>query len=230
MGLIEQPSEGEGTLIAFYQRMAEEIGDVGKEVLNHVAQALLERGWVPSVSALIEQLSEVRAEDQIRETIKDLSHRRLLGIDEEKNKVTSFLGSVSTSRTDHHIRLESGIDLYMLGGMELLVAGPMLGSNLTATTRCAQSGQTITLTIADDTIQDTEPSGIAGFQLNWDGKSDLTQVYTDSPLFFDDANLDAWLSAHPELDGLPMSGDLLLFVGMGMATESGNARYSLIGL
>ena len=230
MSLVEETPQGEGTLIAFYQRMAAEIDDAGREALNHIAQALLERGWVPSGSAIREQLAEIRSEEQVQNTLDDLCTRRLLEIDPETDKVMSFLGSVSLTRTDHHVRLESGIDLYMRGGMELLAAAPMLGASLTATTKCAQSGQSIVLTLSDDTITDTEPAGIAGFQMSWDGKGPLDAVYTNSPLFYDDANLDAWLSAHPELEGLPMSGDLLLFVGMGMSVESGNARFKLIGL
>ena len=230
MSLIEHPAEGEGTLISFYSQMASELNDGGREVLNHIAQALIERGWLPSVEALIDQLSEIRKEEQTREIFNDLVNRRLITLDESGEKVLTFLGSISTQTTPHHARLDSGSDLYFLGGLELLAAGPLFGLKVEATTVCAQTGEAISLTIEDDAIAAASPIGLAGFQASWDGKGALEEVYRNSGLFVNDEALDAWVSEHADTDGLPLSGDLLLFIGMGMALETGNARYQMIGL
>jgi hypothetical protein len=230
MSLIEHPAEGEGTLISFYSTMAQEVGTGGREVLNHIAQALLERGWLPTVDALIEQLSEIRKEEQTRAILDDLIHRRLVTLDDSGTKVCTFLGSISVDKTPHHARLDSGTDLYFLGAIELLAAGPLFGVKIDATTVCAQTGKPITLSLEDDVISAASPSGLAGFQASWDGKASLETVYEHSNLFVDDEALDAWVSEHEAVDGLPLSGDLLLFIGMGMAQETGNARYKMIGL
>lgn len=230
MSLVEHPAEGDGTLISFFATMADEVGDGGREMLNHIAQALMERGWLPGVDALIEQLSEVRKESQTRAFLDDLVRRRLITLDETATKVVTFLGSVSVTRTPHKVRFEEGSEIYFLGGLDLLVAGPLFGSTVVATTCCPHSGEEIQLELSPDAISRTSPHGIAGFQVAWDGKSDLGEVFRQSHLFIDDAALDAWTAAHPDVEGLPLSADLLLFVGMGMAAESGNARYKLIGM
>ena len=78
MSLVEETPQGEGTLIAFYQRMAAEIDDAGREALNHIAQALLERGWVPSGSAIREQLAEIqRAHPEWGELNRHVEQRRV---------------------------------------------------------------------------------------------------------------------------------------------------------
>ena len=230
MSLIEHPAEGEGTLISFYGKMASEIGGGGREILNHIAQALIERGWLPAVDALVEQLSEIRKEEQTRALLDDLIHRRMVTLDESGTRVVTFLGSIATQKTPHLVRLESGSELYFLGGLELLSAGPLLGMKLEATTQCAGTGEPIHLTIEDEVISHASPSGIAGFQASWDGKSSLESVYACSHLLVSDEALDAWVSENPAVDGLPLAGDLLLFVGMGMALETGNSRYKMIGL
>jgi len=226
----EQPASGEGTLIAFFERMAEEIDDLGREILNHIAQALLERGWVPTLDATVEQLAEIRSKEAVQAGVAELERRRLLTLNESRDRIATILGSVSLERTAHMVSFDSGIDMYMVGGMELLASAPLFGMPVKARTVCPVTSKTIALEIGDDGIREAEPAGIAGFQCSWDGQSDLGDVFRQSHLFFDDDSLDKWVSEHSDIDGLPLSGDLLLFVGMGMTQESANARYRLIGL
>ncbi len=81
-----------------------------------------------------------------------------------------------------------------------------------------------------EAIVDISPSGVAGFQANWDGESPIGDVGQDSPLFCSDPCLSQWTERHPEIEGLPMSGDLLLHLGAMMGTESGGARFSMFGI
>jgi hypothetical protein len=162
--------------------------------------------------------------------LDDLVHKRLLSFDESGEKIVTFLGSISTVRTPHQAKLDSGSDLFFLGGMELLAAAPLFGMKVKATTQCPQTGDVIELVLENEGITHASPTGIAGFQATWDGEAPLADVYSQSNLFSSDEALDAWTSEHADVDGLPMAADLLLFIGMGMAVETGNARYKLIGM
>ncbi len=225
---ITFPPQGETTLIAFYQRMAAEVGELGCDILNHLARSLIERGWLPTVSSTVEQLTDMADEAKVRAALDDLQARRLLTLSDDGARIAGLLGTLSVGRTRHRAHLSTGVDVFTFGGMDLLSVEPMLTKAVDAFTQCGQCDRELTLKIAGETIQDTEPAELAGFQASWDGQSPLSDVSEASPLFCSDACLEQWQAGHPEVEGLPLSADLLLFVGMSMATESGHARYELI--
>lgn len=225
-----QPAQGEMTLIQFYKRAADEIGGDAKEVLNFLVRGLIERGWLPAVDGLVTQLSDEFSEARIRSGLATLERYRLVTRDLSGKRFTSILGSVSVQRTAHRAHLEGGVDVFVTGGMELLAVNPALTKGVDGFTTCGQCGAEVHVTVSGEAVTETKPAGIAGFQANWDGQSELAEVYERSPLFCSDGCLEAWTAAHPDVDGLPMSGDLLLFVGMGMQQESGSARFRALDL
>ncbi len=228
--LETQPAQGEMTLIRFYQRAAEELGGDAKEVLNYLVRALIERGWLPAVDALVSQLSDELSEARVRSGLATLERFRLVTRDLAGARFTGLLGSVSLARTPHRAHLEGGVDVFVTGGLELLAMNPALTKGVDGFTPCGQCGADIEVTVEGEAVTGTKPAGIAGFQASWDGQSPLHEVYERSPLFCSDACLEAWTAAHADVDGLPMSSDLLLFVGMGMQQESGHARFRCLDL
>jgi hypothetical protein len=229
--LYTEEPKGEGTLLAFYQRMARELDEASRDILNHLVRSLIERGWLPSVQHLLEQMADHGTNpDKAKRALGNLGLRRLLQVDPQGQRITGLLTTLSMARTEHRGHLKSGVDVYTHGGVDLLALGPMLATQVECFTRCGQCRADLKLRVEGEQIAGASPSGIAGFQANWDGHSPIHSAVTEqSPLFCSDTCLETWTSTHAAVDGLPLSGDLLLFVGMGMAQETGHARFQMFG-
>lgn len=229
--LLTAEPQGEATLLAFYRLAAGRLGPVERTVLNSLARPLVERGWLPPLRSLLELLEHEAPQAELRKAVARLVHLRLIELDTGWTALVGLLGSISLAPTEHRAHLSSGVDVYTSGGMDLLAVNPMLTKDVDAFTACGQCSAPITLRVAGETITEASPSGIAGFQANWDGRSSIpSSVGARSPLFCSDRCLATWQEAHPEVEGLPMAADLLLFVGMGMAVELGNARFEMVRL
>ena len=227
--LIEFAAKGEGALIAFFEQMAVEIGDAHHEILNELARALTERGWVQPIDAVVKKLADHLGDEKVNGALAELERRRLVQLDRGENRFVGILGCVSVARTGHRAHLSSGVDVFTFGGFDQLTLNHTLLKDLDVFTTCANSGQEIHLKIAGDQIVDSNISGIAGFIATWDGKQALEEVAANSNLFASDADLEAWQEKHPEVDGMGLPADLFLWVGMSAALELGGARFKLIG-
>jgi hypothetical protein len=229
--LITASPAGEMTLIGFYKQMANELDADSRLVLNHLMRGLAERGWLPSVSDLISGLDD-RGEcvHAARSAITDLTHRRLLELSDDGARITGIMGAISVPRTAHRGHLESSVDVHTFGGVDLLSLNTILVQSVEANTLCGQCEAAIAFRMEDEVIVAISPNGAAGFQASWDGVAPLAEVSQSSPLFCSDTCLSTWTDAHPDVDGLPMSGDLLLHIGAMMAAESGNARFAMFGI
>lgn len=227
--LIEFAAKGEGALIAFFEQMAVEIGDAHHEILNELARALTERGWVQPIDAVVKKLADHLGDEKVNGALAELERRRLVQLDRGENRFVGILGCVSVARTGHRAHLSSGVDVFTFGGFDQLTLNHTLLKDLDVFTTCANSGQDIHLKIAGDQIVDSNISGIAGFIATWDGKQALEEVAANSNLFASDADLEAWQEKHPEVDGMGLPADLFLWVGMSAAQELGGARFKLIG-
>lgn len=222
------PAEGEGTLLGFYKKMAEELPEDAKDALNHCARSLIERGWLPALPQVANSLAEEISKERVKKALMELIQRRLLRLAGDGKRIEGILGTIATARTDHRGLLSAEVTLYTFGGMDLLALNPMLGKPVDIFSKCGQCQADIKMRIEDGAVVEAEPTGVAGFQANWDGTSRLQTVSENSPLFCGDDCLDKWTDEHKDVDGLPLSGDLLLFIGMGMAQECGAARFSMI--
>ena len=211
--------------------MAGELSDDSRLVLNHLMRGLAERGWLPSVADLVKGL-DARGEcvDAARAAIVDLTHRRLVDLSEDGTRFTGIMGSISVARTPHRGHLESSVDVYTVGGFDLLSLNAILARAVDAKTMCGECEASISLRMEDEAVTAISPNGVAGFQASWDGTAPLAEVSKSSPLFCSDVCLNAWVDAHQSVDGLPVAGDLLLHIGAMMAVESGNARFAMFGL
>ncbi|MCA9514905.1 MAG: hypothetical protein KC635_08185 [Myxococcales bacterium] len=227
--LIAFPDQGERTLAAFFAAMASEIGATHHEILNELARALTERGWVQAVEHVVAKLGEMSSEDAVRTALGELEARRLVYVDREAGKFTGLLGCLSVTRTEHRGHLSSGIDVFTYGGMDLLTLNATLLKSVDLFTRCPVTGQDIRLKVEDGQIVESNAHGFAGFLASWDGQAPLAEVSRRSPLFANDEAMEAWVKAHPEVPGTEIPGDLMLWVGMSQATDLGNARFRLIG-
>ncbi|PKN58481.1 MAG: hypothetical protein CVU56_05645 [Deltaproteobacteria bacterium HGW-Deltaproteobacteria-14] len=226
---IEFAAAGEGTLIAFFEQMASEVGDAHHEILNELARALTERGWVQPIDQIVKKLAEHLGEDKVNGALAELERRRLVKLARGDNRFVGILGCLSVGRTIHRAHLSTGVDVFTFGGFDQLTLNHTLLKDLDVFTTCANSGQEIHLKIAGDQIVDSNINGIAGFIANWDGKQALEEVAANSNLFASDADLEAWQEKHPEVDGMGLPADLFLWVGMSAAQELGGARFKLIG-
>ena len=226
--VLDEVPAGELTVINFFRRMASEMDPVTRETLNYMARSLIERGWLVPVEQLVEQLSEDTAEGRVRAAIDELRRCRLVEMDPKNQRFTGFLGIESVARTPHRGHLQTGVNIFTHGGMDLLALNPTLLKPVDAFTMCGQCDAEITVHISDESIQSATPTGVAGFQANWDGHEPLRRVARRSPLFCSDQCLEAWTEAHSDIDGLPLSADLLLHVGMALCADSGSARFELI--
>ena len=226
---IEFAAKGEGALVAFFEQMAVEIGDAHHELLNELARALTERGWVQPIDAVVKKLADHVGDEKVNGALTDLERRRLVQLDRGENRFVGILGCVSVARTGHRAHLSSGVDVFTFGGFDQLTLNHTLLKDLDVFTTCANSGQDIHLKIVGDQIVDSNISGIAGFIATWDGKQALEEVAANSNLFASDADLEAWQEKHPEVDGMGLPADLFLWVGMSAAQELGGARFKLIG-
>jgi len=226
---ITFPSRGEQTLVAFFEQMSKEIGDGHHEILNELARALTERGWVQPVDQLQKKLGEHSTEQKVADALAELGRRRLVDYSAADNRFSGLLGCLSVTRTGHRGHLSSGVDVFTHGGFDLLTLSHTLLKDVDLFTTCAHSGAEIRLKIQGDQIVDANLSGIAGFIASWDGEAPLAEVAAHSNLFASDADLEAWQEQHPDIEGMGLPGDLFLWVGMSAAQDLGNARFKLIG-
>ena len=229
--LINVSPAGEMTLIGFFKQMAEALSADERLVLNHLMRGLSERGWLPSVSDLITGL-ETRGESvtATQAAITALVFKRLLTLDEAGEQLTAVLGTVSGSRTAHRGHLEGGVNVFTLGGFELMSLHSLLLRTVDGTSPCGQCGAPVSFTMASGAMVALAPNGAAAFQSNWDGTGALAEVCDRSPLFCSNGCMNAWSEAHADLEGLPISSELLLHVGAMFASESGSARFSMFGM
>ena len=219
------------TLIHFYKAMASEMSVDEKVVLNHLMRGLSERGWLPSVSDLMTGL-EARGEstEAARGALDALITRRLITLDESESAIACILGAITAKRTAHRGHLEGGVNVFTHGGFELLCLHTIFVRPIDGATTCPQCEAKITFRMSDGAISALSPNGAAAFQANWDGTSGLRELSEHSPLFCSNACMSTWSDARPELDGLPVSSDLLLHVGVMVAGESGASRFAMFGL
>jgi len=229
--LISFPSAGDKTLALFLAAQAKELKDTHHELLNEIARAITERGWIQPIDAIVEKLVEQDGlkKDNVVAAIGELVHRRLLSLDDSKQRFVGFLGSISFTPTDFRAHLDNGIDVYTYGGMELLAVNSTLLKPVDVFTKCPVTGHDLKLSIAKEQITESNHAGICGFMAEWDGVAPLSQVAASSPLFYDDEAMDKWLALHPDVKGTELPGDLLLWVGMEAAKQLGGLRFKLIG-
>ena len=224
------PAE-ELTLITFFKKMADTLDPAERLVLNHLMRALTERGWLPRVKDLITGL-EARGEagDAVEVALGRLIHKRLVTLDPEGQEITTLVGGLSAARTPHRAHLDSGVNLFTHGGVELLALHNLLAQPVEGSTTCGHCSHPITFRMEAGALCSLTPNGAAAYQANWDGEGPIETVYTTSNLFCSDACMSTWSEAHSELEGLPIAGDLLLHVGVMMAGESGDARFAMFGM
>jgi hypothetical protein len=219
------------TLIAFYRRMAAEIGPDSRLVLNHLMRALTERGWLPAVEEVITGLAERGESAAAAQTaIADLVYRRLVDVSADGARITGLLGAISLARTPHRGHLDNSVDVFVRGGLDLLSLNAILVRGVDGTTACGRCEAQVSFRMEEEAVVAVSPHGAAGFQATWNGSDDLADVSRNSPLFCSNTCLSTWIDEHPEVDGLPMAADLLLHIGGMMAVESGNARFALFGI
>ncbi|MGM0574599.1 MAG: organomercurial lyase [Myxococcota bacterium] len=227
--LVTVPAEGNRTLLHFWQRMAGELGEAPRHLLNVMARALAERGWIPALPSLISQLVDGGEDRQeLVSALADLVRRRLVVLDASHKRVLSLLGTLSVQRTSHRGHLENGVDLFTFGGMELLTLSAMFARPVDAFTRCGHCATEVTFRMEDEAVARVEPSGAAGFQADWDGREPIREMAQRSPVFCSDACLNTWLEHQGEPAGMPLSGILFLNVGVQVANECGQARFEMI--
>lgn len=230
----EQPlatidADGEGTLIAFYKAMAADLGEASGHVLNVLARALAERGWLMTVPALVDQEVEGgETEAHVRQAVDDLVLRRLLEVDVAGERIVGLFGCISIARTAHRGHLANGVDIFVRGGADLLALNSLFQRPVDAFTSCGQCRADVSFRMEDGAIVSIAPTGIAGFQANWDGQGPLAAASEASPMLCSDTCLAAWQEAHPDVDGLPLASDTLLFIGTMMANEAGGARFAMV--
>ena len=229
--LITFPPAGDKTLAQFLSAQAKELKDTHHELLNEIARAIGERGWIQPIDAVIAKLVEQDGlnRDKLTAAIQDLVYRRLLVLDDTKTRFAGFLGSISFLPTAYRAHLDNGIDVYTYGGMELLAVHSTLLKPVDVFTKCPVTNKELKLTIDKEQVVDTNIAGISGFMAEWDGSESLFDVAARSPLFADDAAMDKWVAQNPTFKGTELPGDLLLWVGMEAAKQLGGLRFKLIG-
>ena len=228
--LITVPSQGAHTLLRFYEQLVRELKDIHHEVLNELARAITERGWVQPLEAVVQRIVESNSSnaDKVRAAVADLVRDRMIDLDETGERFTGFLGGVAFQATPHRAHLESGVDVYTHGGMELLAVGATLLKNVDVFTRCPVTGQELQLTIVKDEIVASNIVGIAGYLAEWDGAAPLSVLAANSPLFASDEALESWESKRPGSRGTALPS-YLLPVAMQEQTKLGALRFKLIG-
>jgi len=229
--LFSVPPAGDKTFASFYAEVGRSLKDVHHELLNELARAITERGWIQPVDAIVARLEDSGgfSKDKVRAAIAELQNKRLLTLDDTSARFTGFLGAISFVPTPHRAHLATGVDVYTHGGMELLTVNSTLLKAVDVFTKCPVSGKEIRLRVDKEQIVDSNIAGISGFVAEWDGSAPLEQVAADSPLFASDDDLEQWEKANPHVRGLALPGDLLLWVGMQAAQQLGALRFKLIG-
>ncbi len=221
--------QGEKTLLAYFRKMKAEMSSLEHDLLNELARALIERGWLPPIDTVLNTLKEMMPAERVDAARAELEHRRLVQIESASGNVTGLLGTLSVARTPHRAHMDGGIDVYTHGGMDLLGVSGMLLKSVDIHTACPISGTAITMRIEDGQIVSASPNGVAGFQANWNGELPLSEVAENSPLFASDEALETWQANNPFIAGTALPADLLLWVGMSMVEPLAAARFALIG-
>lgn len=227
--LVHVTPAGERTLLDYWGRLDGELSEPARHLLNVLARSLAERGWLAAPQKVLGQLVEGGEDLQtLARAMADLLRYRLVELSPDRKAFRGFLGAISIATTPHRAHLANGVDIFCWGGLDLLGMNAALARPVDAFSRCGHCDSAITFRMEDEAVVDLSPTGLAGFQAEWDGTEPLPAVSARSPLFCGDACLNAWMDAHDEPPGMPISGDLLLLIGTGLANALGEARFALI--
>ena len=228
--LITVPSQGALTIIRFFEQMAKELKEVHYEILNELARAITERGWILPIDAVVQRIAENSSvsADKVTAGIAELARRRLVDLDETGQRFSGFLGGISFQPTPHRAHLETGVDVYTHGAMELLTVSATLLKRVDAFTRCPVTNKDIQLAIANDQITSSNLEGVAGYLAEWDGAAPLALVAANSPLLASDEALESWETKRPGARGMAFPS-FLMPVAMQEAAKLGSLRFMLIG-
>lgn len=227
--LIHVPPAGERTLLDFWKGLDGQLSDPTRLLLNVLARSLAERGWLPAPQKVLSQLVEGGENIQaLAKSMADLLRLRLVEMAPDRKSFTGFLGSISIATTAHRAHLESGVNLFCWGGLNLLGLNAALARPVDAFSSCPVCQTAITLRMEDEAVVELNPSGAAAFQAEWDGSEPIADVGARSPLFCSDVCLNAWIEAQGDPPGMPIPADLLLLIGTGLANALGEARFALI--
>lgn len=229
--LLTFPSAGDKTLVNYLAAQGAELQDAHHELLNEIARAITERGWIQPIAAIVEKVVDHSglSRAKVITALVDLVRRRLVHLNEAQTHFAGFLGSISFAPTAYRAHLDNGIDVHTYGGMELLAINSTLLRPVDVFARCPVTKKDLKLTIVNEEVVDTNIGGISGFMSEWNGSESLFAVAARSPLFADDAAMEWWVKQNPNIKGTELPGDLLLWVGMEAAKRLGALRFKLIG-
>ena len=113
--LIRVPQRGDNTLAYYLTELSDVFEDEHRELMNEIARACTERGWVQPVAAMIDKLVDAGSNrDRLSSALEDLVYRRLVDVDPSGERFTGFLGGLALFPTQHRAQLPSGISLLSL--------------------------------------------------------------------------------------------------------------------
>jgi hypothetical protein len=206
---------------------ASNVSPAGRLVLSHAAASLLNRGWLPSMSSLVEQAQAHGDHDNaaLEAGVVELERAGLLVLD--GGKVLELGGAISTKPTGWVFAPETGNEVHLVGPLAAFGVAQALGHPGVVRGRCAVGAEPLELHCDTTGVHTRAPETLAMFLPVWDGVTAPGGAVTAGMLFHSDDALSEWQAGHGDPDGLPLASFVFPFATTDLGERVGKALESL---
>lgn len=203
------------------------VSPAGRLVLSHAAASLLNRGWLPALSSLLEQAQAHGDHDaaSLEAGVAELERAGLLVLD--NGKVVELGAAFSTRPTGWIFKPEIGNEVHLVGPLAAFGVAQALGHPGVVRGRCAVGAEPLVLHCDTTGVHTRSPETLAMFLPVWDGQAAPGGAVRAGLLFSSDDALSAWQSSQGEPDGMPVASFVFPFATTDLGDRVGQALESL---
>jgi len=203
------------------------VSPAGRLVLSHAAASLLNRGWLPALSSLIEQ-AQAHGDHEpstLEASVAELERAGLLVLD--GGKIVELGAAISTRPTGWLFKPETGNEVHLVGPLAAFGVAQALGHPGVVRGRCAVGAEPLVLHCDTTGVHTRSPETLAMFLPVWDGLVAPGRAVSAGQLFYSDDALSAWQHGQGDPDGLPLASFVFPFATTDLGERVGNALESL---
>ncbi len=209
---------------------AAQASPAGRLLLSQAAASLVNRGWISSPDAVVEQVA-AHADlhvDRLREEVEQLARSGLLTLFD--GKILDIAGCLSARPTAWRFHPEGHSAVHLVGPLAALGVARGLGRPGVFRGRCSGGGDsapTVELHCDSQGVHTRAPETLAMFLPAWPGTTYPSEAIAAGRIFADDDALSRWQADAQEPPGLPLPSYLFPFAATDLGDRLGAALESI---
>ncbi len=202
----------------------------GRLLLSKAAASLVNRGWISSTDAVVEQVA-AHADltvECLRDEVEQLTRSGLLSVVD--GKIVDIAACLSARPTLWRFHSDGHAAVHLVGPLAALGVARGLGRPGTVRGRCSGGGDGATaveLHCDSQGVHSRAPETLAMFLPAWPGATDPSEAIAAGRIFADDDALSRWQAEAAEPPGLPLPSYVFPFAATDLGDRLGAAFESL---